>query len=155
VTFCFGQNRKERDYGIYESLNLGVGYNYSFGESNEKNFHLLDIGINRMTYGGMHAGGFQHGVGTEIGLNTDKFILAPKIGGVFYFMGIAIGTELIVYTDFDKSTLRLVPFFGIGGDKGRLTINPHIILMNENFQPIDEGLLNLTINLGLKRRKLD
>ncbi|WP_205958035.1 hypothetical protein [Flavivirga algicola] len=155
INFGFGQNRKERDYGYYESLNLGIGYNYSFGDHNERDFHLLDIGINKASYGGLHGGGFQYGIGTEIGLNTEKFIIGPKIGGVMNLMGIAIGTELVTYTDFDNWTLRFVPFIGIGGEKGRLTINPHIILTNKKFRPINEGLLNFTYNLNLKRKKIE
>ena len=154
ISFGFGQNQKERDYGHYKSLNLNVGYNYSFGDPNDKNFHLIDIGINKAMYGGMHGGGFQYGLGTEIGLNTEKFTIGPKISGAINLMGIVIGTELVTYTDFDNMTLRLVPFIGIGGEKGRLTINPHIILTNKNFQPVDKGLLSLTINLSMKREKI-
>ncbi|AXP82935.1 hypothetical protein CJ739_3876 [Mariniflexile rhizosphaerae] len=106
-------------------------------------------------YGGRHGGGYQYGIGTEIGLNTEKFTIGPKISGAINLMGIVIGTELVTYTDFDNWTLRLVPFIGIGGEKGKLTINPHLILTNKNFQPIDKGLLSLTLNLGLNRKKME
>ncbi|XCF07517.1 hypothetical protein ABI125_06580 [Tamlana crocina] len=155
INLGVGQNRKERDYANYKSLNLGVGYSYSFGDPNDKNFHLLDIGINNTMYGGLHGGGFQYGIGTEIGLNTEKFTIGPKISGLINLMGIAIGTELVTYTDFNNWTLRLVPFFGFSGEKGKLTINPHVILTNKNFQPIDRGLINLTINLSLNREKVE
>lgn len=155
ISVGFGQNRKERDYDHYKSLNLNLGYNYSFGDPNDKNFHLLDIGINKAMYGGRHGGGYQYGIGTEIGLNTEKFTIDPKISGAINLMGIVIGTELVTYTDFDNWTLRLVPFIGIGGEKGKLTINPHLILTNKNFQPIDKGLLSLTLNLGLNRKKME
>ena len=117
INFGIGQNRKERDYANYKSLNLGVGYSYSFGDPNDKNFHLLDIGINNTMYGGLHGGGFQYGIGTEIGLNTEKFTIGPKISGLINLMGIAIGTELVTYTDFNNWTLRLVPFIGFSGRK--------------------------------------
>ncbi|MBJ6369800.1 hypothetical protein [Snuella sedimenti] len=155
ISIGFGQNRKERDYGHYKSLNLNLGYNYSFGDPYDKNFHLIDIGINKAMYGGVHGGGLQYGLGTEIGLNTEKFTIGPKISGAINLMGIVIGTELVTYTDFDNWTLRFIPFFGIGGEKGRLTINPHVILTNKNFQPIDKGLLSLTINLSLNRKKME
>jgi hypothetical protein len=45
VTVGFGQNKNTNDYGIYESLNMGLAYNYSFGETNKKDFHLLYIGV--------------------------------------------------------------------------------------------------------------
>lgn len=160
-SYGFGQSEQNvkdsvdyySEFAYYESLNLGVGYSYSFADPHEKNFHLLSIGLNKTNYGGMHGGGFEYGVGTEIGLNTDKFILAPKMSGILYFQGLAFGLELSTYTDFSNWTLRFTPFFGIGGDKGRLTINPHIILANKDFQPIDKGLVNLTINLSLKKEK--
>ena len=91
---------------------------------------------------------------TEIGINTSKFTVGPKISGVFYYQFIAFGTELITYTDFDNWTLRLVPFIGIGGEKFKLTVNPHLILTNKNFQPVNKGLVNLTVNLSLKRKKV-
>ena len=154
VSIGFGQDPRERDYGRYKYMNLNLGYNYSFGDPNKKNFHLLDIGINKAIYGGRHGGGFQYGIGTEIGLNTEKFIVGPKISGDINLMGIVLGTELVSYTDFKNWTLRLVPYFGIGGEKGKLTINPHLILTNKDFQPINKGLLSLTINLNLNRKKM-
>ena len=155
IVLGFCQSESKRDYGYYESLNLGVGYSYSFGNSGEKDFHLLDIGINKTNYGGRHGGGYQYGIGTEIGLNTEKFTVGPKINGVFYYQFIAFGTELITYTDFDNWTLRLVPFIGIGGENFKLTINPQVILTNKNFQPVNKGLLNLTVNLSLDRKKVE
>ncbi len=149
----FAQNQNERDYGYYESLNLGVGYSYSFGEPNEKNFHLLDIGIHKMMYGGRHGGGFQYGMGTEIGLNTESFIIGPKISAALYYQIIVFGTELITYTDFDHWTLRFVPFIGIGGEKFKLTIHPQIILSNKDFQPVNRGLVNLTVHFNLDRKR--
>ena len=154
VTNSFGQNQNEKDFGYYKSLNLEVGYNYSFGQPNDKEFHLLDLGINKTNYGGRHGGGYQYGIATEIGLNTHKFIIGPKVSGVFYFQFIALGTELITYTDFNNWTLRFVPFIGIGGERFKLTINPQVILTNKNFQPVNKGLISLTINLSLDRIKV-
>ena len=155
TTMAFGQNLKEEDYGVYKSLNLGIGYNYSFGDPNEKNFHLLDLGINKTRYGGRHGGGFQYGIGTEIALNTENFIIGPKVNGIIYFQGLAFGAEIITYTNFDNYSLRLVPFIGIGGEKFKLTINPHVILTNRDFRPVDDGLVSLTVNLGLGRKKVE
>ncbi|REG86024.1 hypothetical protein [Winogradskyella sediminis] len=154
ITFGFCQSEYDKKYGHYESLNLGVGYSYSFSDSNKKDFHLLYIGLNKTNYGGRHGGGYQYGIGTEIGLNTKKFTIGPKISGTFYFQFIAIGTELITYTDFDQWTLRLVPFIGIGSEKLKLTINPQVILTNKNFQPVNKSLLNLSVNLSLDRKKV-
>lgn len=155
VEVGFGQNVPEWDFGFYKSLNVGVGYSYSFADPYEKNFHLIDLGINQSHYGGMHGAGYQYGIGTELGLNTESFTIGPKISVVLYYQFIALGTELVSYTDFDQFTLRLVPFLGIGADVFRLTLNPHVILINPDYKPINNGLVNLTVNFSLRRARVD
>lgn len=153
VFFGFGQSKNSRDNDNYKSLNVGVGYNYSFGQPNDKNFHMLDLGINKTIYGGRHGGGFQYGIGSEIALNTENFTIGPKINGVLYYQFIAFGAELVTYTDFNNLTFRFVPFIGIGGEKFKLTINPNLIIANKNFQPVNKGVVSLTVNFHLKRNK--
>jgi hypothetical protein len=150
---AFGQQQRERDDNHYKVLNLGLGYNYVGAQDGEKAYHFLDLGINRTIYGGRHGGGFQYGIGTEAGLNTNKFVIGPKVGGVLYFQFIAIGAEVISYTDFDKYSLRFVPIFGLGNEKVRLTFNPHLVLMNKDLLPIP-GFVNLTVNLKLGKKKI-
>ena len=132
-------------YQDSKSLNLGVGYSYSFGSPHNKDFHLINLEINKTKYNGI--AGYQYGGGTEVVLNPEKFTIAPKINGVLYYQFIVLGAELVSYTDFGSWNLRFVPMFGIGMDRFRLTINPQVKLLNKNYQPINEGLLNLTINL--------
>lgn len=151
TAFTFGQ--KMGDFGTYKALNLGVGYNYVGAQDGEKAFHFLDLGVNRSVYGGRHGGGFQYGIGTEVGLNTHKFVIGPKVGGVMYFQFLAFGAEVISYTDFDRYSLRLVPVFGIGGEKFRLTFNPHLKLMNKDLLPVP-GFVNLAVNLKLDKKKI-
>ncbi|AWI24625.1 hypothetical protein [Flavobacterium pallidum] len=150
TAFLFGQ--KKRDLGIYKALNLGVGYNYVGAQDGEKAYHFLDLGVNRSVYGGMHGGGFQYGTGTEVGLNTHKLVVGPKVSGIVYFQFLAFGAEVISYTDFDKYSLRFVPVFGIGGDKFRLTFNPQLTLMHKDLLPIP-GFVNLAVNLTLDRKE--
>ncbi|WP_299623593.1 hypothetical protein [uncultured Tenacibaculum sp.] len=146
--------KKSRDYGYFKSLNINAGYNYSFGNATDKDFHLLDLGVNKSVYGGRHGGGYQYGIGTEIGLNTNDFIIGPKISGTLYYQFLAFGAELISYTNFDNWTVRFVPFIGIGGEKFKLTINPHVILSNKNFKPVNSAILNFSINFSLNRKKM-
>lgn len=154
INLGFGQNRKTRDYASYYSKNIGVGYSYSYGDTTEENYHILDIGFNESFFGGMHGGGLQYGIGSEVILSADKITIGPKISGFFCYTFIVMGAELVTYTDFNNWSLRLVPFFGIGGEKFKLTMNPHVIITNKNFQPMD-GLVNLSINLSLKRKKIE
>lgn len=153
--FGFAQNQKERNYAHYKSLNLGIGYCYTYGKSDDKNYHLLDLGVNRTFYGGQHGGGVQYGMGTEVALNSHKFLLGPKVSGIIYFQFLAFGAELTTYTDFDKASVRLVPIIGLGNEKVRVTFNPHIILINDDFDPIVKGLVNLSVNLSLDRKKIE
>lgn len=145
-------SQDKRDFGLYTYTNFETGYNYSFGEPNNRNFHLLSVGLNKMIYGGRHGGGFSYGVGSDIGLNTKNITIAPKINAFMYYQFFVIGSELAVYTDFKKATLRYIPIFGIGGEKAKLTFNPQVILTNKSFQPIDRGAVQLTVNFSLEKR---
>ncbi|WP_075340857.1 hypothetical protein [Tenacibaculum agarivorans] len=142
-----------RDFSLYKSTNLQLGYGYSFAEPNTKDFHLLEVGINKTVYGGRHGAGFQYGFGTEIGLNTENLIFGPKLSGFLYYGFLTFGVELVTYTDFNQNTLRFVPALGIGGERFKITINPHLILINKSFQPIDRGMLSFSINIPLQRKK--
>jgi hypothetical protein len=137
---------------MYTYTNFEAGYSYSFAEPNHRNFHLLSVGLNKMVYGGMHGAGYSYGVASDIGLNTRNFTIGPKINGFLYFHFFVIGSELAVYTDFKKATLRYIPIFGIGGEKAKLTINPQVILTNKGYEPIDRGAVQLTINFSLEKR---
>ncbi len=148
-----GQNYIGRNTGYHKALNINVGYSYSFGDPLDKKFHILDVGINRSKYGGLHGGGFQYGIGSEFVLNTTNFTIGPKLSGIMYYQILAFGLEIVTYTDFNQSTLRLAPLIGIGGDKFRLTINPHIRLTNKDFEPINRGLINLSVNLSFECEK--
>lgn len=151
-TNSFSQN--SQDYNLYTSTNIETGYSYNFGEPNNRNFHILSLGLNKTTYGGRHGGGFAYGIGTDIGLNTKNFTIGPKINGFIYYQFIVIGSELVAYTDFKQTTTRYVPIIGIGGEKFKLTINPQVILSNKNFQPIDKGTIQLTVNFPLDRKQI-
>jgi hypothetical protein len=150
--YGFAQKQDKRDSSHYQSLNLGIGYNYTYGESEDRNYHLIELGVNKTLYGGQHGGGIQYGVGTEIGLNTEKFIVGPKVSGIIYFQFIAFGAELITYTDFDNASLRFAPIFGLGNERVRLTFNPHLVLINDDFPPIS-GLVTLSVNLSLDKEE--
>lgn len=138
-------------YKQFKSINLSIGYNYSLDEPNDKNFHLIDIGITKSIYGGRHGGGLHFGAGSEIGLTTAGFVIGPKISGAIYYGFLVFGAEAIAYTDFDNVSPRIAPVLGIGSPQVRVTISPHIILGNKEYRPINDGWINATINLSLKK----
>ncbi|MXV14816.1 hypothetical protein [Hufsiella ginkgonis] len=131
---------------------LTLGYNYSFAEPNERNFHLAEVRVERGRTDPRHGGFGVLSLGTDIGLNTRKFLAGPRAGVLAGFMGICLGADLDYYTDFEQGTLRLVPIIGIGSNRIRLSINPHVRLTNRYFEPIDRGHINLTVRLLTLRR---
>ncbi|WP_298155299.1 hypothetical protein [Flavobacterium sp.] len=143
-----------RDYDRYKALRLGVGYSYVGAQDGEQAYHFIDLGVNRARYGGRHGGGFQYGIGTEIGINTHGFMVGPKAEGMVYFQFLAIGAALVTYTDFEAFSPRLVPVLGLGNEKVRLTFNPHIVLANKDLLPVP-GFVNLAVNFTLDRKKYD
>lgn len=149
---CMSFGQTKRDFSFYKYTNFEAGYSYNFGEPNNKNFHLLSLGLNKTSYGGMHGAGYAYGIASDVALNTPNFTIGPKINGFIYYQFFVIGSELALYTDFKETTLRYIPIFGIGGERGKLTINPQVILTNKNFEPIDRGAIQLTINFCLDKR---
>jgi hypothetical protein len=146
-------SQENRDDHFYISKNIEAGYSYNFGEPNNRNFHLLSVGLNKTMYGGRHGGGFAYGIGTDIALNAKNFTIGPKINAFIYYQFIVIGSELATYTDFEQMTLRYIPIIGIGGEKFKLTFNPQVVLSKKNFQSINKGSIQLTVNFSLDRKQ--
>jgi len=151
--FCilpvYGQidsHETERRPVQFEQLN--IGYQYSFPDSNAgvSKKHLLELTFSKgqkMT--NSHGSSIQWYSGTEIGVaNTSFPLIAPKIGGYFSGMGMVLGSEVVYYTDFREGTLRYVPYFGIGGNRAKLSIQPQIRISNRSFEPLNRGQLNIT-----------
>jgi len=143
---------------------LAIGYNFHFGKKDEKDttskkFHFLEIGIWRTKFFvTRHWGGFGYYATSEVGLNTKKFVLGPKIGGFLAYGPIIVGNDFSVYTDFSEGSLRWIPYFGVGTNRFKLTINPHVVLSNKNFleSRFPYGHLNLSYTLiNLHRQKIE
>lgn len=149
ITVTYGQ----RDYHYYKATNILIGYNKSFGASGSKDIHIIEAGLNKSVYGGMHGGGMSYGIGSEFLVNANDFTMAPKINLTMVYQFITFGTELITYTNFNNYSLRLVPFIGVGGEKFKVTINPQIILTNKNFQPVNKTSINFSVNFSLSRKR--
>ncbi len=153
VINVMSQSDKNRDYSIYKFKGLSTGYNYSFDGKDKPHYHLLDLQFNKGFRGGRHGGGYIYGFGTEVALNADQFTIGPKIGGFLFIGGLAVGSELVTYTNFEDWTLRYIFSIGFGSPKGRLTFNPHLILSNENYRPIHKGYINFTYTFILDEKK--
>ena len=153
---CWGQDTLSVDYSHYNETSISLGYNYSFADPNDRNFHLIETRFQKQKFGGRHPAFTTLSAGIDIGLNTNDFVIGPRVGGIIGFGGFFIGTDLAYYTDLKNGTLRLIPSLGFGYHQFRLSINPHIRLINKDFEPIDRGHVNLTIKaFKLKRKRLD
>ena len=154
ISFLAFPQESQTDDSYYDSINIQAGYQLSFEGPNDRNFHLLDVGIHKLRYGGRHGGGFQYGISTEIGLNTESFILGPKVTGLIYYQFLVLGSELVTYTDFNSWSLRYVPIFGIGGNGFSLTLRPQVILTNDNFKPVNKVGAYLSAVIPLFKEKI-
>ena len=143
----------DKDDQRYKYQNLLLAYNYSFDPAVGNDYHLLEVGIQRMIYGGRHGGGLAYGLSTEVGLNTDGFLIGPKLGGALYLNAFMIGSELVVYTDLIQTNSRYVPFVGFGGPRFKISIGYQIVISNNDFYPVEKGVLNFSYFLHLKREK--
>lgn len=158
---CCAAQRDSFPAGFYteKRASLALGYNFNFGKATEEdtlktNFHLLEIGIwQTKFFFARHWGGFGYYGACEVGLNTPKFTIGPKIGAFLALGPILLGNDLTWYTDFGGQSLRWVPYFGVGSNRFKLTINPHVIFTNPKFTGSRRGHLNLSIAVANFMRK--
>ncbi|MBV6442673.1 MAG: hypothetical protein DYG98_05625 [Haliscomenobacteraceae bacterium CHB4] len=141
--FCVAQTdtflQKAISFYTEKRTDMTLGYNFYFGKRDEgdtttRKFHFVEIGIWRTRfYFHRHWGGFGCYAMSEIGLNTKKWVIAPKIGGFMAIGPIILGNDFSIYTDFSEGSLHWIPYFGIGTNRFKLTINPHVVLSNKDF----------------------
>jgi hypothetical protein len=89
--------------------------------------------------------------------HTKEWLIGPKIGGFLAYGPLILGSELVLYTDFEEESLRWVPFFGFGSNRLQITVNPHVVLSNKDFFGRRFGLGALSARyalIGLKREKI-
>lgn len=128
-------------------LSLLLGYNlqrYSYGE--------IGVGVSNISVAGPHAANTYLSLSDEIRL-TDKFIMGPKIsawasGGM---SGLAMGANLINYTDLKTVALRIRPEIGLGGDHFKLVYGYNFTLTNTNFDGINQHNFGIVAMLHLKK----
>ncbi|MBX3256155.1 MAG: hypothetical protein KF862_18605 [Chitinophagaceae bacterium] len=114
-------------------------------------YAFADIGLAINYYGtNRHPFSIGYFVSNEIKLNKD-LIIGPKIG-VWIAGGIAMGLNLIYYTDFDKSSLVLRPEIGIGILKTKLVYGYNWRWTN-SLTNINQHQVDLTYCFRLKRFK--
>jgi len=117
--------------------------------------HFAEIGVEIMKDGivGHHPSTLIYGLSNELKLSSD-FIWGLK-AGVWMGGGIAglnMGLNLINYTDFQESSLRLRPEIGIGFSVFRVVYGYNFALTNRGFNGINTH--NFALNIMLKVKTL-
>lgn len=136
----------------YKETVLTLGYNYNFGEKADgkrpESFHFMELGVWRtIASPGRHPFSATYYFAGDLGLNTSEFTIGPKIGTFVSIMIMGLGGELCYYTDFNSGSLRFIPSIGIFTPCFKLTINPHVIITNKDFNSLNKGHANLTIRV--------
>ena len=140
---------KHKGIILKRSFCLMTGYSYG-------KYSYADIGFAKLssTTLGNHPFSSAYFASTEIKLG-DKFIIGPKIG-IWAAGGsgaIAIGLNMIYYTDFDNSTLVFRPEIGFGIQNFKLVYGYNANLTNYRLDRINKNLVGLTFCFKLKQLK--
>ena len=138
----------------YRQWKLTGGYQFNTYEKKKSN-HIIELGVAKVSdAGGIEPVGFTYYFANEILFNSRKFSIGPKLGGNIYFWGVALGSEIVYYTDFYDNTLHWVPFGGFGIGAGRLFLAGHIPFYNKHY-PVNAFSIGLTMPIfNLTRKKI-
>lgn len=127
------------------SLLAGLHYNgYGFGE--------LGVGVisyGRVGYHGLSEAAF---VSSEF-RPEKKFILGPKVGvyAAGGAGGMALGLNLVCYTDFSQAAWRIRPEIGFGGGPIRFSYGYNFALTNKSFPDVNEHIVTMAGMIRLKK----
>jgi len=134
---------------IRKSIQLVTGF--TFGKS-----RFVEIGIAKNSYTTVG----HHPFSSTIFASTDmkfgeKFILGPKIGcwaggGAG---GMAMGANMIYYTDFNNGTLVFRPDIGFGFGHFKFVYGYNFRLTKNNLAEIDYSVGSIFIGIGVKKLK--
>ncbi|WP_207429065.1 hypothetical protein [Pedobacter sp. SYSU D00535] len=155
INLVSAQEGASSQQSISSEVGVIVGYNYNFSDADSKNYHLAELGIMRSAYSSYrHPVSSSYYFSNEFGLNTERFIWGPKAGGYLSLSLFTIGGEMIYYTNFNRGSLRLAPYFGIGFHRFKLTLNPQIKFNNKELLP-NTGSVNIMVTpLALRKKKM-
>lgn len=151
---ALAQQPKPTQTVSYTQTSIAVGYNYSFSKPNPYQIHLVELEVWHAKYG-PKKGIFNWYYGSEIGLNTQGPLVGPKIGGFIGSGFIIFGGEFVYYNNFQQGTLRFVPYVGYGYNQFKVSVNPHLRLLNQEFEPVNRGQLNITVMLFPIKHEID
>ncbi len=131
--------------------NISILAGYNFWQN-----HYGEVGISLNQYGivGYHPAAWACFISSEIKID-DELVIGPKIGawmggGV---AGMALGFNIIYYTDLEESSLRIRPEIGLGFDRWKVVYGYNIAITNKNFEGINTNNIGLAFMFGVKKLK--
>lgn len=151
--YAFGQavdtTKQQQEIILERSLGLLTGV--SFGK---QTFVEIGLSKNSNTVVGHHPFSSTVFASTELKFG-DKFILGPKIGA--WAAGgvgaIAMGLNIIYYTNFDNSTLVFRPEIGLGFKTFKLVYGYNANLTKNRIDGINKNLASVVYCFKLKKLK--
>lgn len=148
-------------HGYFRETVFAAGYHYNFGDKVDgkrpESLHFAELAVWRTagSVAGHHPVSFTYYGGSDIGLNTDRFTIGPKVGGFISIMITGLGAEFCYYTDFNSGSWRFIPYIGACTPYFKLTFNPHVVITNKDFQGLNSGHVNLTIRVAAIRKRVE
>lgn len=67
--------------------------------------------------------------------------------------GLAVGANLIYYTDFEQSSLRIRPEIGLGFGRWKVVYGYNIPLTNKDFDGVNNSNIGIALMFGVKKIK--
>ncbi|MBK6830188.1 MAG: hypothetical protein IPG92_05295 [Flavobacteriales bacterium] len=152
---CIAQETAEHTGMISrDEWGLVATYRKEIGRDDRAPMHMIDLGIARGTYGRSMVT-TSAWASVSVGQRGDRTIVAPRIGAQVGLL-LSFGAELVYVTDLDQGSLQLVPSIGYVGYPLRIAIEPHVRLVNTEFEAVEGGCLSITyrfVTLDRRERK--
>ncbi len=123
-----------------------TGFGFQYGE--------LGLAVNEHGADGHHAFAWAMFASTELYLNREKFIIAPKIGA-WMANGAAYGLNLLYYTNGKEGSLCFRPEIGLGINVFKLTYGYNFRLVNRDFENVNMHALTFTFLIQVKKLKTE
>jgi hypothetical protein len=132
-----------------QRISLVAGYNYFFGNG------YAELGIARNSFGGHghHPFGMAGFVSSEFWADKNRTVIGSKIGcwAAGGASAMALGANLIYYTDFSASSFRFRPEVGLGFEVFKITYGYNLAINNPNFDGVGKHSISAALLIGLKK----
>jgi hypothetical protein len=138
-------------FPIYKKKYISILAGYNFWR-----YHYAEFGIamNSEESGGVHSYYSATFVSCEIKIDN-KLQIGPKIGGWLSggMSGMAMGLNLIYYTDFDQASLRLRPEIGFGMGGFKMVYGYNFRITNKDYKDLNTHVISFAYLIKLKKLK--